>query len=308
MKSIFIKELKSFFYKKKVLLISSILITLICITGGYAILRARLDFNGIFSVSGEKTDENEIPKIYQKDIDFVKTGGWGNTFVYDIIIPNNSSITHEELTLKIYDTGYIVFPSWFTVSSDKDGWILTASEENSVVEESGTLKVSITFDVIDNLEDSMSIYEYADYFVRNFIVVSGSNKPKTEQGGTIIENGNAKLTLEQFEKEVKSFTIERNLNYISTIQNEKQYILTINNQTTGNYRGVRANIYYGLENQLESITPTEIIYEHDTNCTIETPIWVQIEPNGKTLIYINIILEDENFVPDVVVAALIDQN
>lgn len=309
MKKIPFKILKTFFSKKTSLLLCiSIVLAFVVMASGYSILKTRFDVTGNSSIHSKETNPDDLSKICNSKLEFNKTGEWGNTFVYEITIYNHSSQAYKQWKLKIYDTGYITFPTWFEGKRIEDGWELISNTWNSIIEPGSKLTVSLTFDVIENFQDTMTIQEYAKYFVEHFIVVSGCGGIPQEQESKVITNGNASLTLGQFEEEVKTYTLQRNENYICGNPNEKQYILTIRNESNQDYIGIRSNIYFGSENTLVSIEPKEIIYQYDTNVTFETPSWLQIAPNETVNIYINIIVEEDTFLPDMVVAALIKQN
>ena len=306
MKRIDRRIFKKTFNLKWVLFICLILILLSTLmTSAYAILKNKLNITGNSSINPENIEN--MTKTSKANLEFSKISEFGNTFNYEITIYNNSDHDYHQWQLKIYDTGYITFPSWFEGKKEGNSWILNDSSWNNKIETGGNVKVNITFDVTKSPNNSMTIQEYAKYFVENNISLSVSNTAPPETEDIVITNKKATLTLGQFEEKVKTYTFKKNSDYICSNPKEKQYILTINNNSKYNYIGIRANIYLGNKNTLVSVSPFNVIYRYNSNSIFETPIWLQIPVNKTIKIYINIETEDDNFIPDIVVAALIDK-
>ena len=289
------KRLRIFINKKLTFIICiTLLLLFIFMANGYSILKTKLN------VSGEGTIR-EIPN-WNPQIEFVNTDRIGNMFFYDITVYNNSNLVYKDWQLKVYDNEYITYPYMFEARREDDGWVIDNSSWDNRIEPNQDVIFTINFYVSDDLQSEMTPEEYAEYFVKNFIKVSGTGTIKPDREGEIITNKNASLTLKESEVEIKSLKIEKNNLFESDIPNEKQYILTINNITNMDLSRIRVNIYIGNENKLLEATPSEIVCEHGTNITFELPSWIQISSGESALVYFMITSEDENFIPDVVVA------
>ena len=289
------KRLRIFINKKLTYIICvTLLLLFIFMANGYSILKTKLN------VSGEGTIR-EIPN-WNPQIEFVNTDRIGNMFFYDITVYNNSNLVYKDWQLKVYDNEYITYPYMFEARREDDGWVIDNSSWDNRIEPNQDVIFTINFYVSDDLQSEMTPEEYAEYFIKNFIKVSGTGTIKPDREGEIITNKNASLTLKKTEVEIKSFEIEENNLFESDIPNEKQYILTINNTTNMDLSRIRVNIYIGNENKLLEATPSEIVCEHGTNITFELPSWIQISSGESALVYFMITSEDENFIPDVVVA------
>lgn len=289
------KRLRIFINKKLTFIICiTLLLLFIFMANGYSILKTKLN------VSGEGTIR-EIPN-WNPQIEFVNTDRIGNMFFYDITVYNNSNLVYKDWQLKVYDNEYITYPYMFEARREDDGWVIDNSSWDNRIEPNQDVIFTINFYVSDDLQSEMTPEEYAEYFVKNFIKVSGIGTIQPDREGEIITNKNASLTLKESEVEIKSLKIEKNNLFESDIPNEKQYILTINNTTNNDLSRIRVNIYIGNENKLLEATPSEIVCEHGTNITFELPSWIQISSGESALVYFMITSEDENFIPDVVVA------
>ncbi len=289
------KRLRIFINKKLTFIICiTLLLLFIFMANGYSILKTKLNVSG----------EGKIREIsnWNPQIEFVNTDRIGNMFFYDITIYNNSNFVYKDWQLKVYDNEYITYPYMFEARREDDGWVIDNSSWDNRIEPNQDVIFTINFYVSDDLQSEMTPEEYAEYFVKNFIKVSGTGTIKPDREGEIITNKNASLTLKESEVEIKSLKIEKNNLFESDIPNEKQYILTINNTTNMDISRIRVNIYIGNENKLLEATPSEIVCEHGTNITFELPSWIQISSGESALVYFMITSEDENFIPDVVVA------
>lgn len=289
------KRLRIFINKKLTFIICiTLLLLFIFMANGYSILKTKLNVLG----------EGKIREIsnWNPQIEFVNTDRIGNMFFYDITIYNNSNLIYKDWQLKVYDNEYITYPYMFEARREDDGWVIDNSSWDNRIEPNQDVIFTINFYVSDDLQSEMTPEEYAEYFVKNFIKVSGTGTIKPDREGEIITNKNASLTLKESEVEIKSLKIEKNNLFESDIPNEKQYILTINNTTNMDISRIRVNIYIGNENKLLEATPSEIVCEHGTNITFELPSWIQISSGESALVYFMITSEDENFIPDVVVA------
>ena len=151
----------------------------------------------------------------------------------------------------------------------------------------------------------MPVLEYAEYFVRNYIEVTGTTKTSRNRNGEIITNGRATLTLKENEQEIKNFTVQEDLDYISSNPNEKQYIIDIYNDTDMDFQKIRGNIYLGDKNKLLEISPSEITCVHGDNATFLIPFWIEFPAKEKITIYIMVYTEDENFIPEIAMAATV---
>ncbi len=290
------RTIKKILNKKLGLIICVILLVLyVFMASAYSILKTKLNINGTTYIKEEK---------WQPKLSFVKTGQLENTFFYEIIIENQSNLTCYEWQLEIEDTGYIAFPFGIDAVKQDNIWVMNNSIWDNRIERGGRLIVNITFQVT-NVNDSMTVQEYADYFVKNYIKINANTQVQVERQGKIITNGNASLTLSEEEQEIKDFIIEENKNYIPTNVNEKQYILTIYNKLYNKISKIRANIYFGNATLL-GISPSEFFCDHKTNANFQVPIDIELEKEESVSVYITINVEDKNFVPDAVVAALVE--
>ena len=292
------RYLKKFFSQKSVLFIcTALLLISIFMANGYAILKAKLNIDGTTSIE-------PAPETWTPHLSFVQTSQLDNVF-YEIIIENDSNLTCYEWELKIKDTGYISFP--FGVDAERQGnsWVLNNLIWDDRIEAGGKLTVNITFQVERDLDNSMSIEEYADYFVNHFITISVNTNPSGDKEGKIVKNGNATLILHENEIEVKDFVLEKNKAFTPSLPNETQYILTVYNNSNNNYSKIRANIYLG-NSSLLGISPSEIVCEHATSTTFKVPVGISLEKDKAVSVYITIRTEDSTFVPDVVVATFVE--
>ena len=280
------RRLRIFINKKLTFIICiTLLLLFIFMANGYSILKTIKEISS-----------------WNPQIEFVNTDRIGNMFFYDITVYNNSNLIYKDWQLKVYDNEYITYPYMFEARREDDGWVIDNSSWDNRIEPNQDIIFTINFYVSDDLQSEMTPEEYAEYFIKNFIKVSGTGTVKPDREGEIITNKNASLTLKESEVEIKSLKIEKNNLFESDIPNEKQYILTINNTTNMDLSRIRVNIYIGNENKLLEATPSEIVCEHGTNITFELPSWIQISSGESALVYFMITSEDENFIPDVVVA------
>lgn len=186
------------------------------------------------------------------------------------------------------------------------GWKIQNRDWDSRIEAGKTLVVTIIFEVSSNLKGEMSVEEYADYFVRNYIEVTGTSKTSKNRNGEIINNGNASLTLKSNEQEIKSFTIQEDLDYVSSDPNEKQYIIDIYNETDKDFQKIRGNIYLEGENsKLLEVSPSEITCNNGNNATFLIPFWTELPAKQKITIYIMVYTEEKDFIPKIVMAATV---
>ena len=289
------RRLKIFISQKSTFIICiTFLLIFIFIANGYSILKTRLNISGDSSIQ----DNPE----WNPQIDFVNTDSIGNMFFYDITIYNNSNFVYKDWQLRIYDNEYITYPYMFEAKREDDCWVLDNSNWDNRIEPGDDVIFTIIFYVSDDLQSDMTYKEYAEYFIKNFTKLSGTRLTNPDREGEIITNGEASLTLKQSEVEIKSFKLEENYLYESDIPNEKQYILTINNTTNNDFTRIRVNLYLGSKNKVLEVTPSEIVCEHSTNITFELPSWIQISSGESALVYFMITSEDEDFIPDIVVA------
>ncbi len=282
------RKLKRFLSKKLPFIIFLLLIFLYMFMAyGYAILKTNFNIYGSASINSP--EEKWRPKLK-----FVKISQIENVFFYEITIENDSKLTCYEWKLKIEDTEYISFPFGIDAVREDNSWVLNNTKWDSRIEPGGTVILNITFQVDLSLSNSMTPEEYAKYFTKNHITISANTKEEVEREGIIITNGNATLTLNDNEEELKDFKIEKNINYIPETENEKQYILTINNNSDKDYFRIRVNMY--LENvTLVGISPIEVICNNINSITFKVARDVELEKNKAVSVYITIISEDDNF-------------
>ena len=282
------RRLRKFLSKKLPLMIFLLLIFLYMFMAyGYAILKTDFNINGSASINSQV--EKWRPKLK-----FVKISQIENVFFYEITIENDSRLTCYEWKLKIEDTEYISFPFGIDAVREDNSWVLNNTKWDSRIEPGGTVILNITFQVDLNLDNSMTPEEYAKYFTRNHITISANTKEEVEREGTIITNGNATLTLNENEEELKDFKIEKNINYIPETENEIQYILTIYNNSDKDYYRIRVNMY--LENiVLKEISPIEVICNNINSITFKVARDVELERNKAVSVYITLISENDNF-------------
>ena len=284
--------IKRFFKKKNSLIIClGVLLSFIFMSCGYSILNTTLNIVGTSSII-RKED------VWELDIEFVETMQLENVFFYDIIIHNNSENTYQNWEIKIYDNDNIMYA--YEYGEREDGYrVIKNTKWDNRIEPGGSVAVTIIFTVDQNVGD---VSEYAKYFVENYIKATGTlDEPNRE--GKIITNGNASLTLKESEIEITNFTIKLDSSYETEIENEKQYIIDITNDTEYDFIKVRANVYLGRENKLLEVSPSEITCQNETNASFELPFWIEIPKNTTTSIYLMIITKDEKFIPEIVMSA-----
>ncbi len=289
------KGFKRFFKRKNSLIIClGVLLLFIFMSCGYSILNTALNIAGTSSIINNSEKEN----VCELDIEFVETKQLENVFFYDIIIHNNSENTCQNWEIKIYDNDNIMYA--YEYGKREDGYrVIKNTEWDNRIETGGSVTVTIIFTVDQNVGD---VSEYAKYFVENYIKATGSlDEPNRE--GKIITNGNASLTLKESEIEITNFTIKLDSSYETEIENEKQYIIDITNDTEYDFIKVRANVYLGKENKLLEVSPSEITCQKETNTSFELPFWMEIPKNTTTSIYLMIITNDEKFIPEIVMSA-----
>ncbi len=289
------KLIIKFFKKKSSLIIClGILLSFVFMSNGYSILNTALNIEGTSSIIEEKEE-------WKPDVEFVETKQLENTFFYDIIIHNNSESTCQNWEIKIYDNKNII--QAYEYGEKEDGYrIIKNTKWDNRLKKGGFVTITIIFTVNLDQEEKMTAEEYAKYFVENYIKASGTlDEPHRE--GKIITNGNASLTLRESEIEVTNFTIKLDPTYETEIENERQYIVDITNDTEYDFLKIRANVYLGEENQLMEVSPSEITCQNKTNTSFELPLWIQIRKGQTTSIYLIIIAKDEKFIPDIVMSS-----
>ena len=289
------KLIRRFFKKRNPIIICfSILLFFVCMSNGYSILNTALNIKGTSSIISNSG-------VWEPDVEFLNTEHMGNVFFYDIIVHNNSEKVCQNWEIRIYDDKNIT--QSYEYGQKEDGYrIIKNTEWDNRIEKGGSVTVTIIFSVSEEVESTMTIEEYAQYFVENYIKVSGTiTEPNRE--GEIITNGNATLSIKESEIQVKNFSIKLDPSYNTEIENERQYIIDITNDTEYDFKKVRANVYLGKDNKMLEVSPSEITCINKTNTTFELPIWMQIQKNQTVSIYIMVIAEDKNFIPDIVLAA-----
>ena len=289
------KLIRRFFKKRNPIIICfSILLFFVCMSNGYSILNTALNIKGTSSIISNSG-------VWEPDVEFVNTEHMGNVFFYDIIVHNNSEKVCQNWEIRIYDDKNIT--QSYEYGQKEDGYrIIKNTEWDNRIEKGGSVTVTIIFTVSEEVESTMTIEEYAQYFVENSIKVSGTiTEPNRE--GEIITNGNAMLSIKESEIQVKNFSIKLDPSYNTEIENERQYIIDITNDTEYDFKKVRANVYLGKDNKMLEVSPSEITCINKTNTTFELPIWMQIQKNQTVSIYIMVIAEDKNFISDIVLAA-----
>ena len=283
------RRLKKFLSKKLPLMIFLLLIFLYMFMAyGYAILKTDFNINGSAIINSPE-EEKWRPKLK-----FVKISQIENVFFYEITIENDSRLTCYEWKLRIQDTEYISFPFGIDAVREDNAWVLNNTKWDSRIEPGGTVILNITFQVELSSNNSMTPEEYAKYFTKRYITISANTEDKVGRDGTIITEGKATLTLNENEEELKDFKIEKNINHIPETENEKQYILTIYNNSDKDYFRIRVNMY--LENvTLVGISPIEVICNNINSITFKVARDVELEKNKAVSVYITLISEDDNF-------------
>ena len=281
---------KRFFKRKNSLIIClSFLLSFIFMSCGYSILNTTLNITGTSSITNNMTE---------LDVEFLETMQLDNVFFYDIIVHNNSENTYQNWEIKLYDNDNIIYA--YEYGKREDGYtVIKNTEWDNRIEPGGSVTVTVIFTVNQSVGD---VSEYAKYYVENYIKAIGSlDEPNRE--GKIITNGNASLTLKESEIEITNFTIRLDSSYETEIENEKQYIIDITNDTEYDFIKVRANVYLGKENELLEVSPSEITCHNETNASFELPFWITIPKDTTTSIYLMIITNDEKFIPEIVMSA-----
>lgn len=287
--------------KQKLTFIICIIIFAVYIfmANGYAIFKTKLN------IIGSTTIEEVKEEKWKPNVSFRQTSQIGPLFFYDIIIKNTSNLTYKDWQIKIYNDNFIIFPYGIDGTREDDGWLLSNSNWDSRIEAGKTVIVTITIMITsEDLPNGMTVEEYAKYYVEHCIEVSGSYKEESREGN-IIQNGNASLSLRESEVEVTDFTFQEDTEYESKQQDEKQYILNVTNNSNSKYIKIRANIDIGT-NELLEVSPSEITCDHGDNVTFELPSWTQIGEGETISIFIAMSIQEENFNPDIVVAATIE--
>ena len=287
--------------KAKLTFIICIIIFVVSIfmANGYAIFKTKLN------IVGSATIEEVKKEKWEPNVSFRQTLQIGPLFFYDIVIKNTSSLTYKDWKVKIYDDNFIMLPYGIDGIREDDGWLLSNSNWDSRIEPGKTVIVTITIMVTsEDLPNEMTVEEYAKYYVEHCVEVSGDYKEENRDGN-IIRNGNASLSLKESEVEVTNFAFQENKEYESKQQNEKQYILNITNDSNSKYIKIRVNIATGTNKVLE-VSPSEITCDHGDNVTFELASWTQIGEGETISIYVAMLIQEENFNPDIVVAATIE--
>ena len=245
------KLIKRFWKKRNTLIICfGILLSFVFMSNGYSILDTTLNITGTSSINLEQ-EEEWIP-----DVEYLETKQMENVFFYDIIIHNNSENTYQNWEIKMYDNKKVIHA--YEYGESEDGYrIIRNTKWDNRIEKGGLVTVTIIFSVNLDKEDTMTAEEYAKYYVENYIKVSG-RLTKPDREGDIIKKGNASLTLRKSEIQVTNFNIRLNPSYETEIENERQYIIDITNDTDYDFKKVRANVYLGDDNILLEVSPSEI--------------------------------------------------
>ncbi len=290
--------IKKFLKKKSALIIClNILLIFVWMSNGYSILNAVLNITGTSSIVSNSEEE----KLWKPDVKFVNTEQMGNIFFYDIIVHNNSENTCQNWEIKIYDDGNIT--QSYEYGEKEDGYrVIKNTDWDNRIEPGGSVTITIIFTVSEAVEDKMTIEEYAQYFIENSIKVSGTITELNREG-EIIKNGEALLSLKESEIQITNFSVTLDKSYKTEVENERQYIIDITNDTDYDFIKVRANVYLGKDNKMLEVSPSEITCINETNTSFELPFWIQIPKNTTTSIYIMVIAKDKNFIPDIVLAA-----
>ena len=267
---------------------------------GYGILKERFDIKGEAEINAEGREE-----IIKPEVQFKRTEQFGDyLYFYDIIIYNKSDTIYHNWQIKIKDTEYISYPYSIDGKRIDDGWIITNNNCDERIEPGEKVNVTIIFEISSELPSSIPIEEYVQNFLDNSIEITCSTTKKDEEG-IVIKKGNAKLTLEESEVEIKNYSVKLDSEYVEQNPNEKMYVLTINNDTENDYLIIRGNIYLGANSKILEVSPSVVTCDHIDNATFTLPLWVQA-PKGTSLqIYIMIRTTEKNFVPDIVLAATI---
>lgn len=182
------------------------------------------------------------------------------------------------------------------------GWIIKNRDWNLKVNENGKIVVTIIFKV-DDLPDGTSKEEYADYFVRNYIKVTGTTKTSDMRNGEIVSNGKAELTLRENEERLQNVVVQRDNEYSSSNPNEKKYIIDIYNDTEFDLKNIRANVYLGENTKFLEASPSEIVCNNNDNVTVLFPFWINIPRNSKITVYLIVETEDKNYIPEIIAVA-----
>ncbi len=291
------KTLKSFWKNHHFLIISLLsILLLIYMASGYGLLKNNLQITGTTKILKKNQEKLDMKETSQMTLTFQETNCQDNIFTYDIIITNNSNITYYNWQLKIEKPDYIIFPS---IKENKD-FFLTNSNRKSEIKPKESISVSITFEVINNIINTMTLRETANYFVNHYIYLDSYDN---NIRNTIITKGKAQLMLFDYEEELTSYTLVENTNYHSNNQKEHQYLLTITNNSNKNYLGFRANLYFGKDNTILDTSFMTILNIGVGNITFEFLNSLPISPNSSQTIYLTI-YEEKEIYPDIVLTAL----
>ncbi len=286
---------KKIFFKNGFIILFITIITLFFMSYGYALLETNLTTEGQTSIATYST-----PNVCPGYLGFSKISNWNDTYIYQLFINNTSEEDYNEWELKIYNPGFISFPEWFEGETTADGWILKDDGRNRFIGKKSSISIILTFDVLDGQNKPKD--EYAEYFVQNFIFFTGCGG--STANGKKITKGNTEITLGMYEEELTNYTLIENTDYTAQNEFEKQYILTINNDTKNDYLKIRGNIYLG-SNKIIAIDGSTITEENATNVSFESLYGYNILHNTTEKIYITI-NKTEDITPEIIIVGLID--
>ena len=265
---------------------------------GYGLLEKKLN------VSGETIID--IDEVINPEVGFKKTEQLGDyIFFYDIIIYNNSNNDYLSWQIKINDTEYISYPYSIDGKRTDGAWIIKNSNWDERIEKGGKINVTIIFEVSNELSGTELIEEYVQDFLKKSIEITCSTKREYDNGKDVIKEGNATLTLNDSEMQIKNYSMQKDVNYSTSNPDERMYVLTLNNDTDSDFLAIRGNIYLGTENKMLEVSPSAITCTNVTNTTFILPAWIQVAKGSSLTLYFMINTKNDNFIPNIVLAATI---
>lgn len=129
-------------------------------TTGYALLNQKLNLDGNTSIATEgtgeeggetdtpTTDPDDVSNICQSNLEKTKSGGWSNTYQYNIVITNNSGDAYYTWKIKFPKIAGITLQYGSgTISDEGDYWLLTSYDWNGTIAANSSYTANVTFQV-----------------------------------------------------------------------------------------------------------------------------------------------------------------
>lgn len=265
---------------------------------GYGLLEKKLNIDGETII--------DIDEVINPEVKFKKTEQLGDyIFFYDIIIYNNSNNDYLSWQIKINDTEYISYPYSIDGKRTDGAWLIENFNWDDRIEAGGKLNVTIIFEVSNELSGTELIEKYVQDFLNKSIEITCSTKGEDNEEKDVIKDGNATLILKDSEIQIKNYSMQKDVNYSKDNPDEKMYVLTLNNDTDNDFLAIRGNIYLGTENKMLEVSPSAITCTNADSTTFILPSWIQVAKGSSLTLYFMINTKNDNFIPNIVLAATI---